>query len=174
MKKDELFLVGKIVGVTGLKGEAVVRFSAAATTDSAKMESVFIEINENLVPFFIEKIQYKPKNQAIANFLDLEGFDELTKLVGCGIYILSDRLPPTNRKNSDFDQLVGYAVVDASKGRIGRIVDIIELPYQSIIKIGFEGKEILVPIVPEIVKKVDRKKKTVFIEAPEGLIGIYL
>jgi ribosomal 30S subunit maturation factor RimM len=31
-----------------------------------------------------------------------------------------------------------------------------------------------VPVVEEIVKEIDRKKKTIYIEAPEGLIDLYI
>ena len=35
-------------------------------------------------------------------------------------------------------------------------------------------KEILIPIIDQVIKKVDRKEKKMFIEAPNGLIDLYL
>jgi 16S rRNA processing protein RimM len=35
-------------------------------------------------------------------------------------------------------------------------------------------KEILIPVVDEIIQKIDRVKKLLMIEAPAGLIEIYL
>ena len=50
-----------------------------------------------------------------------------------------------------------------------------ELPQQSVLEIKHSsGKEILIPITDEVVKKVDRTAKTIEINAPEGLIDIYL
>ena len=40
--------------------------------------------------------------------------------------------------------------------------------------ITFGEKEILLPISDEIILKVDRKKKTIEVRAPEGLVDIYL
>ena len=35
-------------------------------------------------------------------------------------------------------------------------------------------KEILVPAIDEIFEKIDRENKTIYINAPDGLIDIYL
>jgi 16S rRNA processing protein RimM len=40
--------------------------------------------------------------------------------------------------------------------------------------VSFNEKEILIPLVDEVILKVDRKKKELHIRAPEGLIDIYL
>ena len=57
-----------------------------------------------------------------------------------------------------------------------------EYPYLIYIDFDLEGdqqirfgeKEVLIPVVDEIIQKVDRKKKLLMIAAPPGLIEIYL
>jgi 16S rRNA processing protein RimM len=49
-----------------------------------------------------------------------------------------------------------------------------DLPLQALLQIAFGEKELLVPLVDEIIVKVDRKKKELHIRAPEGLIDFYL
>jgi 16S rRNA processing protein RimM len=41
-------------------------------------------------------------------------------------------------------------------------------------QIDFQGKEILIPAVDEFLKEVDRERKIIHIDAPDGLIDIYL
>ena len=65
-------------------------------------------------------------------------------------------------------------MVDQNHGNIGVIGDILELPHQSLFQVQHGEKEILIPIVDDIIQKVDRKKKVLMIEAPAGLIEIYL
>ena len=36
------------------------------------------------------------------------------------------------------------------------------------------GTEVLVPVIDPVIDKVDRKLKTIFITAPNGLIDLYL
>ena len=45
---------------------------------------------------------------------------------------------------------------------------------QHLFEIDHDGKEVLIPINDEIIEKVDRASKTIFLDTPEGLIEIYL
>jgi 16S rRNA processing protein RimM len=45
---------------------------------------------------------------------------------------------------------------------------------QALFVINNNGKQVLIPIHDEIIKKVDRENKIIFIKAPEGLIDLYL
>ena len=45
---------------------------------------------------------------------------------------------------------------------------------QALFEIDREGTEVLIPISDDIIRKVDRTAKTITIQAPEGLIDIYL
>jgi len=45
---------------------------------------------------------------------------------------------------------------------------------QALLQVRFGEKEILIPAVDQIMKEIDRKKKIIYIEAPDGLIEIYL
>ncbi|HPT15302.1 MAG TPA: 16S rRNA processing protein RimM, partial [Bacteroidales bacterium] len=71
-------------------------------------------------------------------------------------------------------EVVGFEVIDKSKGPVGKVRRILELPHQAMFEIEFGDKEILVPLVDEIIVKVDRKLKQLLIDAPEGLIDMYL
>ncbi|MCX6266534.1 MAG: ribosome maturation factor RimM, partial [Bacteroidetes bacterium] len=83
-------------------------------------------------------------------------------------------LPTLKGNQFYFHEIVGFQVVDQNHGNIGRIEDILELPHQSLFQIRYGEKEILIPIVDDIIQKVDRRKKLLMIEAPSGLIEIYL
>ncbi len=174
MKQDELFQLGKIVRTFGSKGELVFQVDTEILDRIKKLESVFVKLNENLVPFFIERLERRPKSQAIVKLMDVDSTDDATLLAGCLIFIPAAILPkPAGSKLSPYE-IEGFTVIDAVRGETGTVRAVLEMPQQSLLAIDFNGKEILVPIVEEIVKKVDRKKKLIFIEAPEGLIDLYL
>jgi 16S rRNA processing protein RimM len=174
MKKDELFQAGKIVRTSGSKGELLCQFNSDAISSLKKLESVFLNINENLVPFFIEQIQLKAKNQALVKFLDVDSAEEATLLSGIGLYLPLTSLPKIKGKKYYYSDIEGFTVTDLVYGEIGTVSTVLELPQQDLLKIAFKGKEILIPMVDEIVKKIDLKKKNIQIDAPEGLIDLYL
>jgi 16S rRNA processing protein RimM len=68
----------------------------------------------------------------------------------------------------------GFRVVDESYGDIGVIQTVIEYPAQPLFQIMKGDKEILVPVIDPVIKKVDRENKTIYIDAPNGLIDLYL
>ncbi|MFZ4546286.1 MAG: ribosome maturation factor RimM [Bacteroidales bacterium] len=174
MKQDELFLLGKIVRTFGSKGELVFQVDSELLSQIKKLESVFLKINENLVPFFIELLQPRPKNQALVKLMDIETAEDASPLAGCEIYIPLEIVPKQKGSKLFSQDIEGYSVIDANRGNSGLVSKIIEMPQQFLLSIDLNGKEILVPIVDEIVKNIDHKAKTIYIEAPEGLIELYL
>lgn len=174
MKKDELFQLGKIVRTFGSKGEVVFQADPEILSRIKKLESVFLSINENLVPFFIELLQPRPKGLAIVKFIDIDSSEDASHLAGCEIYIPWAMMPKQKGTKLYSIEIEGFSVIDAIRGETGTVRTVLEMPQQALLAIDFEGKEILIPIVDEIVKKIDRKTKTIHIEAPEGLIELYL
>jgi 16S rRNA processing protein RimM len=174
MKQEELFQMGKIVRTFGSKGEVVFQIDAEILSRIKKLESVYLKINENLVPFFIEFLQPKAKGQAMVKFLDVDSTEDASLLSGCGVYIPITLLPKQKSTQLYSIEIEGYTVIDATRGETGIVRTVLEMPQQALLAIDFNGIEILVPIVDEIVKKIDRKNKTIYIDAPEGLIELYL
>ncbi len=174
MKQDELFHLGKIVRTFGSKGEVVFQADAEILSKLKKLESVFLKINENLVPFFIELFQPRPKGQAIVKFFDVDSADDASRLAGCAIYIPLAILPKQKGTQIHSIEIEGFTVIDSVRGETGTVRTVLEMPQQALLAIDFNGKEILIPVVDEIVKKIDRKAKIIYIEAPEGLIELYL
>ncbi len=174
MKQDELFRLGKIVRTFGSKGEVVLQIDAEILSQIKKLESVFLKLNENLVPFFIELFQPRPKGQVLVKFLDVDSPEDASRLAGCEIFIPLGILPKQKGTQLHSIEIEGYTVIDAVRGETGTVRAVLDMPQQSLLAIDFNGKEILVPIVDEIIKNIDRKTRTIHIEAPEGLIELYL
>jgi 16S rRNA processing protein RimM len=55
-----------------------------------------------------------------------------------------------------------------------KILEIIEQTHQLLCRIEIEGKEVLIPLHEETIKKIDRAARQVIVELPEGLLEIYL
>jgi 16S rRNA processing protein RimM len=174
MDYNDLFCLGRIIRTFGSKGEVVFYLDVDDPRKYLKVESVFVKLNENLVPFFIEKIQLRPKNQAVVSLVDVNETDDADLFVGAEIYLPLSYLPPLKGNKFYYHEVKGFSVTDKEKGPIGIVDTVLDLPHQAILQIKFGEKEILVPITDEIILKVDRQNKHIDIEAPEGLIDIYI
>lgn len=173
MTKDKCFYVGRIVKTHGIKGEVTLRIDNEDFDEIEELNYFLLDINDKLIPFFIENITYH-SNKSFILFQDLKTLEAASQLVGAAAYLPLDLLP--ERSGNDFysHEVVDFLVVDEEKGELGRVQEIIEYPTQSLIQIIKEEKEILIPIHDDIIKDVDREGKKILIKAPVGLIDMYL
>ncbi len=174
MKKENCFNLGKITRLFGSKGELTLLLDVDDPNNYANLDFFYVDIDGDLVPFFIEKLTFRNNNTIIAKLIDYDDPQAVEKLVNLMVYLPLDRLPKLNDNQFYFHEIIGYRVVDDTAGDIGTVKEVLELPMQELLQIDNEGKEILIPIADELIDRVDRKNKILYISAPEGLIDIYL
>lgn len=172
MNKDYFYL-GIITKPFGYKGEVIIYIDADQPEKYQELDALFIDINGELIPYLIDKIQYRGGNSAIVRFSGLSP-EEAKLLIKSEIYLPVSMLPPLSGNQFYFHEVIGFSVIDKEKGEIGVCDGFIEVTQQPVMQIIFEGKEILVPAVDEFIISLDREKKIIFIDAPEELIDIYL
>jgi 16S rRNA processing protein RimM len=174
MNKDDFYYLGKILKTHGNKGQVLVHFDVDDPEAYENLESVYLDLHGERIPFFIATIELKHNRKAVAAFQDFNSLEDAESLQGVEMYLPVTQLPKLSGNRFYYHEIKGYQVLDTVHGNIGVVEDILELPHQSLFQIRFGEREILVPIVDEIIRKVDRKNKILSIEAPEGLIEIYL
>lgn len=174
MQSDDFYYLGKIIKTFGNKGQVMVHLDVDEPSDYLELESVYLDLHGERIPFFIDSIELKNNHKAIVGFEDYNTVAEAEALKGLEIYLPLTELPALADDQFYFHEITGFRVVDDTHGDIGIVEDVLDLPHQSMFQIKFEGKEILIPIVDEIVHDIDKAQKIIYISAPEGLIDIYL
>lgn len=143
-----------------------------APEDYLGLDSAFVEVKGQLVPYFFH-LDNLNGNKAVATFEDLTP-DQANALVGHALYLPLDLLPKLEGNKFYFHEVVGFRVIDEEKGDIGILEQVIEYPAQPLFQVMKNGVEVLIPVIDEVIKKVDRDNKTLYIAAPKGLIDLYL
>ena len=140
--------------------------------DYAGLDSAFVEIKGVLVPYFFH-IDQLNGNKAVVTFEDVEPI-QARALAGHELYLPLDRLPKLEGNRFYFHEVKGFRVVDNAFGDVGTIEQVIEYPAQPLFQIMHDGTEVLVPVVDQVIDRVDREHRTIYINAPNGLIELYL
>lgn len=96
------------------------------------------------------------------------------KLLKKSIYLPEEELADLDDNQFYDHEISGYQVVDTIKGDIGIVDTVIDLVSNPLLRVELDKKEILIPIFEGLIRKVDREKKVLHIEATEGLIDLYL
>lgn len=173
MTKEECFFFGKITKTHGLKGEVTIKIDVANPSDFVDLRYLLIEEGGNLIPYFIENHKINGDKMFVA-FEGVKRVEQAIIFVGRPVFLPNEMMPKLEEDEFYYQEIVGFKVVDNVKGEIGLISNVLEYPTQAVIQIMKDGKEILIPIHDDIVKKVDKKSKILNIKAPEGLIDMYL
>lgn len=172
LEQKDCYQLGKITKPFGFKGQVIFFLDVDCPDDYRELDSVFVEVKGKLIPYFIDTINING-NKAIVTFEDLKA-EEAQALVGCNLFLPLDLLPELTGNRFYFHEVIGWKVIDSEKGDIGTIQSVIDFPAQPLFQIMKNETEILIPIIDPVIKEVNRKEKTILIEAPNGLIDLYL
>lgn len=170
---DDYFYLGKITKRFGLKGELVVYLDTDEPKKYHHLESVFLDIDGEPIPFFVEEAKIKTKNQLIVLF---QGMDDknASHYVNTDLYLPLSSLPVLEGNKFYYHEIKGFTVIDSVHGNIGICEDILDSSPQAVMQIAHPQGEILVPIVDKFIKKVNRELRTIEIEVPHGLVEFYI
>jgi len=174
MKKEDCFELGIIKQTHGLEGGMTVYFDVDYPDDYLDLESVFIEINYQLVPYFVEDI--KPKgNDMILYLEDIDTVEKARQLKGCKLYLPLKELSDLEPDTFYYHDLIGFDIIDTtSQQNIGKLESIVEMPAQYLAQTTVNGKEVLIPLVQSLISHINEEAKQIYLHIPEGLIDVYL
>ena len=173
MNKDDYFYLGKVVKTHGSKGHLLVFLDVDDPDRYSNVETIFIGIDNDRIPYFVDEFELKQKNTAVIGFEDVETADDARLFVGREMYLPSGMLPQLKGKKFYYHEIIGFTVIDKNRGNIGTVKSILDFPQQSLMQVIFGTKEILIPMIDQVLLKVDRKRQELHITAPEGLIELY-
>jgi len=146
MQKEDCFYLGKVVSKYSFKGEVLVKIDTDEPEIYENMESVFVSIGNNLVPFFIDRCRLHKSTLLRIDFEEVK--DEASA-----------------------DRIMG---LDKVHGDIGVIKAVNDSSSQVLFEAKKGDKELLIPVTDQIITKVDREAKTIYVTTPEGLVDLYL
>ena len=172
---EKWFNVGKIVNTHGIKGEVRV----ISKTDFAEKRykpgnHLFLFLDGSQEPLeLIVKAHRVHKNFDLLTFEGYENVNEVEKLKNAIIKVPENQLGELDEGEFYFHEIVGCLVFTVHGEEIGRVTEILTPGANDVwvIKPKNGGRDILIPYIEQIVKKVDVKEKIILIQPMEGLLS---
>ena len=174
MRKDDCFYLGKVAKKFSFKGEVLIYLDTDEPEMYEDLESVFVEFNKNLVPFFIENSQLHKNDFLKVRFEDVNNEEKADELIGREVYLPLSMLPKLEGNKFYYHEVIGFDVIDKRLGNIGKIVSINDSAAQPLFEIEKDGIEILIPMIDDFIIEVNRNNKSITLNTPEGLVDLYL
>lgn len=174
MKKEDCFYLGKIVKKYSFKGELLIKLDTDEPELYENIDALFVDLRNNLVPFFIESSQLHKSDLLRVKFEDVDAEADADALIKSDVFLPLEFLPKLEGDKFYFHEIIGFKVIDKSRGNIGIIRSVNDSTAQALFEIDHGGKEILIPMNDEFIIQVDKVKKEILVDTPEGLIDLYL
>jgi 16S rRNA processing protein RimM len=171
MKKQDCFELGIITKTHGLKGELCVMLDVDDPAEYFDLEAFFVEIKDELVPFFLEDAFFHNKRMVV-KLEDIDRLEDAEKLKGKKIYLPLSFLPELEEGDYYYHEIIGFEVVDGQKGKLGQVTRVFTEGPQDLLAFLYQGREVLVPVNDALIPKVDKNAKTVHVALPEGLLDL--
>jgi 16S rRNA processing protein RimM len=173
MRLDDCFELGHIQKPHGLKGEISIFLDTDYPEEYEELGSVFV-LNENgLVPFFVEYIQLTSDQKAIVKFEDIDTFELARELQAKKLYLPLSVLPALDGNQFYFHEVIGFRVYDEKSEDIGVVKSVYAAGPQDLLAVDHHGYEVLIPIIDEIVRDINREEKCISVHLPDGLLDLY-
>ena len=174
MTIKDCFFLGKIVKKYSFKGELLAKLDTDEPAIYENLDTIFIDLNSTLVPFFVEKSQLHKSNLLRLKFDDINNEEDAEALLKSDLYLPLDLLPKLEGDKFYFHEIINFQLVDENFGYVGIIRGVNDSTAQALFEVDRDGIEILIPINDDFIKKIDRVNKNITVNTPEGLIELYL
>lgn len=174
MRKEDCFYLGKIAKKFSFKGEVLIWLDTDEPELYEDMESVFVEFNNNLVPYFILRSSLHKNDFLRVQFEDVSTEEEADEMLGCAVYLPLKMLPKLSGNKFYFHEVIGFEIEDKRHGVIGVIQSVNDTTAQPLFEVLNGSVEMLIPMIDLFLVEVDRKNKKIRMDLPDGLVDMYL
>jgi 16S rRNA processing protein RimM len=162
--------IGKIVKTHGLKGGVKVLSYLESDDMLDSLDSLYIrrKINDEALSHGVKSLNVKGKSF----YLEMEGIgtiEQAEELVGCQVLVPSDKLKALPEGEYYWRELIGLEVVTEEGRHLGRVQQIFPAGGNDVYVCGGGEREILLPAIEDVVRKIDPKKGIMVVRLLEGL-----
>lgn len=177
MKLDDCYQLGSIIKPHGLKGFVVAFLDVDDLEAYRKMKSVWLEMPPTpgkLTAFEVERVQPQTADRVLLKLRGIDTVEAAEPLRNANLYQTLAELPELEDDQFYFHDVIGYTVVDKELGELGTVETFYEMPQQDLMGMRYQGKEVLIPVVDDLVLHADEAERKLHVSLPEGLLDVYL
>ena len=171
--KIDCIKVGYVQKPHGIHGELVIRFDPEYCETLEEYPTLFMEIDNLLVPYFIseEGLRFKSGETVITQLEWVDSDKKAKDLYGLSVYVKQEDVIEFEDELSP-NALIGYQLFDETLGLIGEITDVKDFSGNLLLSVEYRGKEALVPINEDFILRFDEDRREIELRIPDGLFDL--
>jgi|TARA_B110000263_G_scaffold48712_1_gene40504 16S rRNA processing protein RimM len=163
--------IGTIITKHGFNGSLILKVSGKYSNNLSIVDFLFIEINKKHIPFKLDSIKtFKNKSYKI-KFNEVNDDAYANQLISKSVFIKSNDYPDLKKETNIYSAIMNFSAFN-NEAKIGEIININENLPQPVFEINYKSKTVMVPIHEDLIIKIDKENKNIFLRIPDGLLDI--
>jgi 16S rRNA processing protein RimM len=168
VSSQEWVVIGKIVGVHGVKGEVKIVPSVEGADFWRSLKKIYLQGRQRReMP--IQSVRMHQGNALVL----FEGFIDRTtaeSLRGRTVEVPFEWLPDLEEDEYYVAQVIGLTVVTTDGETLGTVADVMFTGANEVYVIRGDAGEVLIPAIESVVENVNIEDGTMTVTLPEGLV----
>ena len=164
--------LGTILKSHGKQGELIISANDDLPENFYQMESIFIEINQDVVPFFLKHVRKKTSSTVVIKLEDVDSLEEANELAGLTWYLPAGEPDVQLAEAKDPGALTGFTLIDQNDKEIGVVEGFIDIPSNALLQVRYHTELVDIPVNEETIHDIDPEKRVIKIEIPDGLLEL--
>lgn len=162
--------IGQIVNTFGIKGMVKVKPFTDNIKRFDKLKKVYIENKNGRKEYEIEELKYH-KEMVLIKFKGIENPEDANLLRESYLTVNRDDEDPLEEGTYYIVDMIGLEVETDEGEKLGNLVDIFNTGSNDIYVVKNElGKQILLPAIKDVIKKIDMEKRKMTVHLIPGLM----
>jgi len=170
---EDFVFIGIIKKADKQQGTVRVELDVDVPSSYNGLEFAFVSEDGIQIPLLFEAFEVK-NNTALGKLSSALGDSDIESLSNKHLYIKEEQLTVLSGNKFYYHEVIGFEVVDASFGKVGKLTSINDSLDQPRLCIASNESEVILPLYDDLVQEVNRDQKILKVSAPEGLINFYL
>ncbi len=164
----QFLVVGEILKPFGYRGEVKIKVLSDYPKSLLKHKIVYLGSPPRAFP--VESARFHA-NYVLMKFTGYDSDTSVAKLRGEIVHIPVEEAAKLKKNQYYHHQIIGLNVVTTTGETLGGVAEILETGANDVYLVRTpEGKEILLPAIKSVIKKIDLDAKTLTIELMPGLV----
>ncbi len=168
---EDVYRIGIINKPHGVHGELLFTFDDDIF-DRVEADYIICMMDGIMVPFFFESYRFRSDTTAL---IKLEGIDteqQARRMTNVEVFFPKDHAEELEDNELTWNYFLGFLINDVNKGDIGKVTDVDDSTINTLFVVDYKGTEILIPAQEDFIVDLDREKRVITMQIPEGLLDL--
>jgi 16S rRNA processing protein RimM len=169
---SERVVIAEIMRPRGNRGELMVRSQTDVPGRLENLKRAQVRLADGSdVELDVEET-WEHKGDWVVKFAGVDSINAADRFKGADVWV--SRSERASLPEGDFFQsdLLGCSVIDAAGNRLGSVEGWQRFGGPPLLEVSVDGREVLVPFVDAICRKVDLEARAITVDLPEGLLEL--